>query len=186
MKKIIRTLGLAVVMAVALTSCTKDDPAPTPTTPTETIDPATGNTVYTLTYTILENTSWKYSSVTVPIGVNWDADPVWNTDLLKENANNCKWDDTIKFGSYNLGVMTINDLGISCNNNIEWHYTFTLPTTSFGGGIIIYEKTNVQNIYGYYSDIKMYKTPAGKTYLSMVGTEPTGKQKMTLIFEKIN
>lgn len=183
MKKIIRTLGLTLVVAVALTSCSKDDPAPTSTT-TGTVDPITGNTVYTLDWTSLDNTSWKYVSATVPIAINWDGDPISNTDLFKEKANNCKWDDIITFVTYAGGVVNINDSAISCNNTVTWKFSLTGAGTTTGG-LCIFERNKAQNSYACYGLNKMYKTPEGKTYLSMTTEDPTGKQQMTVLWEKL-
>lgn len=75
MKKIIRILGLTLVLGMSLASCTKE---------VEILEP-------TLTGT------YKYKSVIVSNPVDLDKDGLANNDLIKERGKECTWDNTWQY-----------------------------------------------------------------------------------------
>ena len=75
MKKIIRILGLTLVLGMSLASCTKE---------VEILEP-------TLTGT------YKYKSVIVSNPVDLDKDGLANIDLMKEKGKECTWDNTWQY-----------------------------------------------------------------------------------------
>lgn len=75
MKKIIRILGLTLVLGMSLASCTKE---------VEILEP-------TLTGT------YKYKSVIVSQAVDLDKDGFANNDLMKEKVKECVWDNTWQY-----------------------------------------------------------------------------------------
>ena len=75
MKKIIRILGLTLVLGMSLASCTKE---------VDVLEP-------TLTGT------YKYKSVIVSNAVDLDKDGLANNDLMKEKGKECTWDNTWQY-----------------------------------------------------------------------------------------
>lgn len=96
MKKLVRILGLSVVIGLSFVSCTKD----------EIKDGDLEGTQKNLEGT------YKIKSISVPVAVDLDNDGVKNTNLLLENGKICVWDNIWKFGGPS---MFIKDSGIKCD-----------------------------------------------------------------------
>ena len=96
MKKIVRTLG--VVLVLVLASCTKEDVIDN--TPEVTPQNITGD--------------YSYNVVLVDNAVDIDNDGKKNTNLMFETGKECVWDNIWKFTETNV---TLYEKGIKCDNN---------------------------------------------------------------------
>lgn len=148
MKKIIRTLGLSLVLALAVTSCTKDDNE-------------TNNQDTTLNMSTLSNI-YIYEVALVPVAVDLDKDGIKNQNLMVEKINQCTWDNVLEFKGDRF---TITDIGILCDTNntgtiiLDAKYVLDINSGTIklydNNSILIETLTNVKFYYN--DDVKVFK-----------------------------
>lgn len=96
MKKIIRVLGLTLVLGMSLVSCTKE---------VEILETKLGG-------------SYKIESIITDLPVDLDKDGVANTDMSKEKDRGyCRFDDTFLFNNVSKGIWA--DGSDICSNDLE-------------------------------------------------------------------
>jgi hypothetical protein len=161
MKKIIRILGLSLVVSFA--SCSKDEPATTTTEPVA-----------------LELKGiYKYKNVLNPNPTDIDGDGTINVDIMKEVGRQCEWDNTLEFRDTEL-INTNKALKCSPTEQevVTSKYIYdksaaTITVTDSNGKVL---KT--------YLKVKIETTTTGKT-LQMESLDKELNQNLTYIFVSI-
>lgn len=160
MKKIIRILGMSLVLVLA--SCTNDESGSDPDT---TLEVATLKGIY------------KYQAVGVANAVDLNADGVFNNDLSKEGYNSCGFDNTIEITDTQYSFQM---KGTSCDPS-EANLTFTYTLDKANEMITLFQ--NGQNA-GEITNVKFNSFDGTKTYEYQVYNN-TLKQNVYYVMEAV-
>lgn len=162
MKKVIRVLGLGLVLGLSFVSCT-DEKSSEPETSLETKN--------------LKGI-YKYQGVSVASAVDTNGDGIFNNDLIKEGYNACGYDNTLEITDTQY---TFQMKGTQCDPS-ETNLSFTYTIDKANAKITLFE--NGQSA-GEITNVKYYSFNGIKTYEYQVYSQSL-KQNIAYVMESIN